>query len=187
MRRLGGFQRTALAVVIAMSSMAYAQAQIASETKHREVIVSLADRQLALMEEGHVLRMFAVAVGAAVSPSPEGDFQIVNRVENPTYYHPGKVIASGAQNPLGTRWMGLSKAGFAGLGLVAVIQISRGHANLGPADRAAQPDRARPLAGRALRHLHRGGLRLRHPQPDACLGVAAGLGEEGLPVRSRRL
>ena len=74
--------------------------------------MSLQDRRMAVMEEGHVVKLYVVAVGASISPSPEGDFGIVNRVENPTYYHPGKVIGPGTQNPLGTRWMGLSKTGF---------------------------------------------------------------------------
>jgi hypothetical protein len=51
-------------------------------------------------------------VGAEVSRSPEGDFTVINRLENPTYYRPGKVIGPGKENPLGTRWMGLSKKGY---------------------------------------------------------------------------
>src|SRR5262249_51044846 len=35
---------------------------------------------------------FQVAVGADVTPSPTGEFKVVSRVENPTYYHPGTVI-----------------------------------------------------------------------------------------------
>jgi hypothetical protein len=46
------------------------------------------------------------------SPSPTGDFTVVNRLENPTYYRPGVVIEPGVSNPLGTRWMGLSQKGF---------------------------------------------------------------------------
>src|SRR5205085_10853508 len=55
---------------------------------------------------------YQVAVGAEVSRSPEGDFTVVNRLENPTYYAPGKIIGPGKENPLGTRWMGLSTKGF---------------------------------------------------------------------------
>jgi len=47
-----------------------------------------------------------------VSPSPVGTFSVVTRVTNPTYYAPGKVIAPGAANPIGTRWIGLSLKGF---------------------------------------------------------------------------
>lgn len=78
----------------------------------REVLVSISDRKLAVLENGQVLRIFDVAVGAHVSPSPIGEFQIVSRVANPTYYHAGKVIPAGAGNPIGPRWLGLSKKGY---------------------------------------------------------------------------
>ncbi|MGI9104311.1 MAG: L,D-transpeptidase [Terriglobales bacterium] len=78
----------------------------------RQVVVSILDRKLAVIEDGRVLKTFPVAVGAADSPSPEGEFKIVNRVSNPTYYRPGVVIPAGPANPLGTRWIGLSQKGF---------------------------------------------------------------------------
>jgi len=76
---------------------------------HRVVVVSIPDRRLAVMENGNVLATFPVAVGAAVSPSPTGEFQIVSRVANPWYYHRGSVVPSGKDNPVGTRWLGLSQ------------------------------------------------------------------------------
>jgi len=78
----------------------------------RRVVVSIPDRKLAVVENDAVIRVFHVAVGAPESPSPVGTFTIVNRVTNPTYYHPGKVIAPGSTNPVGTRWIGLSEKGF---------------------------------------------------------------------------
>ena len=64
------------------------------------------------MEENRVVKIYDVAVGAPPSPSPSGEFQIAERLENPTYYKPGVVIGPGAGNPLGTRWMGLNINGF---------------------------------------------------------------------------
>jgi L,D-transpeptidase-like protein len=78
----------------------------------RRIVVSFPDRKLALLEGQRVIKVYDVAVGAPVSPSPSGEFQIVQRLENPTYYKPGVVIAPGAQNPLGPRWIGLSVKGF---------------------------------------------------------------------------
>src|SRR5204863_5072182 len=78
----------------------------------RRIVVSIPDRKLALVENDAVVRVFDVAVGAPESPSPVGTFTIVSRVTNPAYYHPGKVIAPGATNPIGTRWIGLSEKGF---------------------------------------------------------------------------
>ena len=78
----------------------------------RRIVVSLPDRKLALVENDAIVRVYPVAVGAPVSPSPVGTFTVVTRVANPTYYKPGKVVGPGARNPIGTRWIGLSAKGF---------------------------------------------------------------------------
>jgi lipoprotein-anchoring transpeptidase ErfK/SrfK len=78
----------------------------------RRVVVSIPDRKLALVDGDQVVSVYPVAVGAPVSPSPVGTFTIVTRVTNPTYYRPGRVIAPGANNPIGTRWIGLNIKGF---------------------------------------------------------------------------
>ncbi|HEV2115251.1 MAG TPA: L,D-transpeptidase [Terriglobales bacterium] len=78
----------------------------------RVVLVSIADRKLALLEDGKVVKVYRVAVGAEVSPSPSGEFQIVNRVTNPTYYHPHVVIPASKESPIGTRWVGLNRNGY---------------------------------------------------------------------------
>jgi L,D-transpeptidase ErfK/SrfK len=78
----------------------------------RTVLVSIPDRKLAVLENGSVVAGFAISVGADDSPSPTGEFTIVNRVSNPTYYHEGVVIPAGKGNPVGTRWVGLSQKGY---------------------------------------------------------------------------
>jgi len=78
----------------------------------RTVLVSIPDRKLAVMENDTVIATFPVAIGAASTPSPTGEFKVINRVSSPTYYHSGKVIPTGKDNPLGTRWLGLSEKGY---------------------------------------------------------------------------
>jgi lipoprotein-anchoring transpeptidase ErfK/SrfK len=78
----------------------------------REIVVSLEDRRLALVENGQVVRVYPVAVGKASTPSPVGTFTIARRVANPTYHHDGKTVPPGPGNPVGTRWMGLSARGY---------------------------------------------------------------------------
>ncbi len=88
-------------------------AQVSGKVLARRVaLISIPDRQLAVMDGDYVIATFPVAVGAAVSPSPTGEFQIVSRVSNPTHYHQGKVIPTGKGNPLGRRWLGLSQKGY---------------------------------------------------------------------------
>jgi lipoprotein-anchoring transpeptidase ErfK/SrfK len=81
-------------------------------SRRRQIVVSLTDRKLAVLEDGIVIGMFPVAVGASSSPSPTGEFEIINRVSGPTYYHAGEVIPPGRNSPIGTRWVGLSKKGY---------------------------------------------------------------------------
>ena len=83
-----------------------------AKAAHHRVIVSLPDRRLALVENGKVKRVYVVAVGKRSTPSPTGRFTIMNRVTNPMYSHDGQVVAPGAGNPVGTRWMGLSAKGY---------------------------------------------------------------------------
>jgi lipoprotein-anchoring transpeptidase ErfK/SrfK len=103
------FNAVALAVtVFSIATMA----QTADGSSSRSVVISIPDRKLAVLEGDVVTAMFSVAVGAAVTPSPTGEFRIVSRVSNPTYYHPGVMIPSGKNNPVGTRWLGLSLKGY---------------------------------------------------------------------------
>jgi lipoprotein-anchoring transpeptidase ErfK/SrfK len=112
-----GFSRLYLLAVALLVAIAQAAAQDKSSLSadargRRRIIVSIPDHKLALVEDGRVLRVYPVAVGARVSPSPAGEFKVVSRLTNPTYYHPGVVIAPGRNNPLGTRWIGLDRRGY---------------------------------------------------------------------------
>jgi L,D-transpeptidase ErfK/SrfK len=96
------------AVVVVVAVQAFAQ----QTPVKREIVVSLEDRQLALIEDGEVKKVYPVAVGKPSTPSPVGTFTIERRVVNPTYSHSGKTVSPGPNNPVGTRWMGLSIHGY---------------------------------------------------------------------------
>ncbi|HXM40517.1 MAG TPA: L,D-transpeptidase [Bryobacteraceae bacterium] len=87
---------------------------VAQETRPvaRRIVVSIPDRKLALVEHGRVVKIYAVAVGAAATPSPAGNFTVIARVSHPTWYGPGKVAPPGKGNRLGPRWIGLSRRGY---------------------------------------------------------------------------
>ncbi len=94
------------------TAFAASDTQTAPPSAQRRIVVSIPDRMLALVENERVVATYPVAVGAPASPSPVGRFVIVSRVSNPTYYKPGTVIAPGARNPIGTRWIGLNEKGY---------------------------------------------------------------------------
>jgi lipoprotein-anchoring transpeptidase ErfK/SrfK len=102
----------AIATLLLLAMQAAAQGGNERAGHARRVLVSIPDRKLAVVEGDKMIRIFPVAVGARVSPSPAGEFQIVNRISNPTYYHPGVVIPAGASSPIGTRWIGMNKKGY---------------------------------------------------------------------------
>src|SRR5713226_3920946 len=81
-------------------------------SSQRRIVVSIPDCKLALVENGRVVKIYRVAVGAQISPSPSGEVKITQRLVEPTYYAPGEVIPPGKDNPLGTRWLGLSQKGY---------------------------------------------------------------------------
>ncbi len=115
MRRRGGKSGKAIAMAVMLmlvSGRAMAADNATTAQPVHRIVISVKDRKLALVEGGQVKKVFPVAVGARITPSPEGEFKIINRITNPTYYHAGKVIPAGKANPLGNRWMGLNKKGY---------------------------------------------------------------------------
>ena len=120
MRRIDGNSelkakaRLVLAILVLAAARVHAQETGASaqQTPTRQILVSLVDRKLALIEDDQVVKIYSVAVGKESTPSPTGTFKIVNRVTDPTYYHKGQIVEPGPQNPVGTRWIGLSQKGY---------------------------------------------------------------------------
>lgn len=84
----------------------------AAMAQTRRIVVSIPDHKMALVEDGSVKKIYPVATGRQQTPSPSGSFHIANRVSNPTYYHEGKKVEPGPQNPVGTRWIGLNEKGY---------------------------------------------------------------------------
>lgn len=78
----------------------------------RLIVISIRDRRLALLEDGKLIKTYPIAVGTRGTPSPEGEFTIINHAVAPVYRHRGKQIPPGEDNPLGDRWMGLRLKGY---------------------------------------------------------------------------
>jgi lipoprotein-anchoring transpeptidase ErfK/SrfK len=112
-------------LLLALPAIAQTTDPVLTSPITRVVLVSIPDRKLAVISDGNVIAKFSIAVGAAESPSPSGEFHIVSRVSNPTYYRPGSVIPSGKDNPVGTRWLGLSQKGYGIHGTNAPRSIGR--------------------------------------------------------------
>jgi len=111
-RKAAGRCYTVAVILMLAIAEARAQQNTTENASQRRLVVSIPDRKLALVEDGEMVKVYHIGVGAKVSPSPTGTFKVVSRISEPTYYHPGVVIPAGADNPLGTRWIGLDHKGY---------------------------------------------------------------------------
>jgi lipoprotein-anchoring transpeptidase ErfK/SrfK len=82
------------------------------------IVIRRGSNRLFLYNGMRPWRVFPVATGQAIYPTPLGRFQIVVKWRNPWWYPPAsnwakglKPVPPGPGNPLGTRWMGLSAPG----------------------------------------------------------------------------
>ena len=106
------FKKMAALTGVMLMAATEALAQENSPRPARRIVVSIPDRKLAVLEGDRIVRVFETAVGAPHSPSPTGVYQIVNSIADPTWYTKGKIVPPGKCNPLGTRWLGLSRKGY---------------------------------------------------------------------------
>lgn len=82
------------------------------------IVIRRGSNRLFLYNGMKYRRFFVVATGQRQYPTPLGRFQIVVKWRNPWWYPPNspwaegeKPVPPGPDNPLGTRWMGLSAPG----------------------------------------------------------------------------
>jgi lipoprotein-anchoring transpeptidase ErfK/SrfK len=83
------------------------------------IVIDRSANRLYLYNRIKLHRTFAVATGQAIYPTPRGTFHIVVKWKNPWWYPPTqdswakglKPVPPGPDNPLGTRWMGISAPG----------------------------------------------------------------------------
>ncbi len=77
-----------------------------TETKPEfKIIVDKSDHTLELLKNNRSMAMFPVGLGAE---TPDGEFQIANKLTTPDWNNRGRRVKAGdPKNPLGGRWMGL--------------------------------------------------------------------------------
>lgn len=72
------------------------------------IVINLPSRTLEFYSGANLIKEYPIAVGKPSTPSPLGEYYIINKEVNPAWYPPRSeiVIPSGPDNPLGYRWMG---------------------------------------------------------------------------------
>jgi len=83
-----------------------------------QIVVDIGDLRLYLYRDGRLVKSYPVATGQPAWPTPTGTYSIVTMTRDPTWLPPNsdwaknaQPIPPGAENPLGTRWMGTSAPG----------------------------------------------------------------------------
>jgi lipoprotein-anchoring transpeptidase ErfK/SrfK len=92
--------------------------EVTRKTFRNVIVIRRGSNGLELFNYERLRKRFRVATGESVYPTPLGRFSIVVKWRNPWWYPPNsrwaqglKPVPPGPDNPLGTRWMGLSAPG----------------------------------------------------------------------------
>lgn len=76
------------------------------------VVVEKQRNRLILLADGRPFKRYRVATGEKGS-TPAGTFKILNKLENPTWFHAGEAVSpEDPKNILGSRWMGFDAPGY---------------------------------------------------------------------------
>lgn len=81
-------------------------------TRPFSIVVDKSQNTLILKSDEEIVKTYVVSTGANNS-TPVGNFKIVSKLENPTWFKAGAVVPAGSpENILGTRWLGLNLASY---------------------------------------------------------------------------
>ncbi len=80
------------------------------EVASPRLLLNLGSRTLTYFGPGGDVRTYAVAIGRREKPTPTGDYHVAVKLVDPVWWPPdgGPPVQPGPDNPLGSRWLGLS-------------------------------------------------------------------------------
>jgi hypothetical protein len=72
------------------------------------LVLRLSERQVYVYQGTTAIATYPVAIGRPDTPTPTGEFQVFEMIEDPAWQNPrtGEVEPPGADGSLGTRWIG---------------------------------------------------------------------------------
>ena len=90
-----------------MMALASLPEQLRSRRK-RHIVLLRGRRRLLLLENGALRSAFPVAVGMPNWETPLGEFEVMQKIDQPIWVHPvtgERVVEQGPDNPLGSHWI----------------------------------------------------------------------------------
>ncbi|MEM1367803.1 MAG: L,D-transpeptidase [Cyanobacteria bacterium P01_H01_bin.15] len=72
------------------------------------LVIRLSKRRVYLYRGDEEIVSYPIAVGKAGWETPEGEFEVIQMLKDPSWEHPwnGSIVPPGPSNPLGDRWIG---------------------------------------------------------------------------------
>lgn len=97
---------TARLGILLLSCLVFFPHSVQAEEDEVHIVINKRTHRLTIMLNDTPVATFPIASGRG-NLTPEGEFRIVTKVYQP-YYLPKKIPGGHPDNPLGTRWLGLS-------------------------------------------------------------------------------
>ncbi len=114
-----------LITIIVMLSL-LGGSEILAEEKTK-IIINIPATTLYLYQGDELIKEYRITVGRIDAPTPIGNFKVINKRINPTWYPPDgrDPIPPGPNNELGTRWIGIDKPHYGIHGTIKPQEIGK--------------------------------------------------------------
>lgn len=117
-----------IAVIVMLSLLSGSRILAEEKTK---IIINIPTTTLYLYQEDELIKEYRITVGRIDAPTPIGNFKVINKKVNPTWYPTDgrDPIPPGPNNELGTRWIGINKPHFGIHGTIKPQEIGKATSN----------------------------------------------------------
>lgn len=88
----------------------FSQVWADSTAGRTSIEINLPSGTLSLYRDGSLLKEYPVCVGKPSTPTPQGEYKVIYKTINPYWINKDNVVPPGPQNPLGVRWIGITKS-----------------------------------------------------------------------------
>ncbi len=114
-----------LIIVIVMLSFLGGSRILAGEKTR--IVINIPSTTLYLYQGVELIKEYRITVGRIDAPTPIGNFKVINKTINPTWYPPDgrDPIPPGPKNELGTRWIGIDKPHYGIHGTIKPREIGK--------------------------------------------------------------
>lgn len=111
-------------VIVMLLLLSGSEILAGEETK---IVINIPNTTLYLYRGGKLIKEYRITVGRIDAPTPIGNFKVINKMINPTWYPPDgrDPIPPGPNNELGTRWIGIDKPHYGIHGTIKPQEIGK--------------------------------------------------------------